>query len=280
MVLGLQSLLEGMVLAVFARMPGPFGAHAGRLGVLVRLLARRRVEEHAVALAALAHLVEAMRLDQVVRLFAGTAADAALSLALVVGNQQAFPGFLAAIVGALLRLGLLAGASRLLLLHVLLAILVQRHGLFVGIDPGWRIAGKGRVVVGGQVEVANHVLAFELDVHRPGGEVHLALDFAGDDALLRRPPRLVAVAGLVVALVLQHHLLAGDANGPGAFGGVLGQAGIGVGDRYPQRRRRRLRRGEADIREGRDGLAARRLAGDLHVVGVHLVGHQAALTRR
>lgn len=145
--------------------------------------------------------------------------------------------------GILAAMRLEVSAILLLLLHFIAArSTTSIDGGLVEVGPDRRIARKGRVVVGGQVEVANHVLAFELDVHRPGGEVHLALDLAGDDALLRRPPRLVAVAGLVVALVLQHHLLAGDANGPGAFGGVLGQAGIGVGDRYPQRRRRRLRR--------------------------------------
>lgn len=38
-------------------------------------------------------------------------------------------------------------------------------------------------------------------------------DLAGDDAFLRGAAGFVAVAGLVVALVLEHHFLAGDADG-------------------------------------------------------------------
>ncbi|MCY1452841.1 hypothetical protein D3C76_1536410 [compost metagenome] len=58
------------------------------------------------------------------------------------------------------------------------------------------------MVVGHQVEVPDDVLPLELHIHGPGVEVHLALDLAGDDTLLRGVSGFVSRAGLEVALVL------------------------------------------------------------------------------
>ncbi|MOA18201.1 hypothetical protein D3C78_1385020 [compost metagenome] len=148
----------------------------------------------------------------------------------------------------------------------------------VDVGPGRAVAWIGSVIVGSQIQVAYDVLPFELHIHGPGFEVHLPFDLAGDDSLLRCTTRLVPIAGLEVALVLEHHFLAADLHRPAAVGGVLGHAGVGVGDGHARRGCGRLRRGEANIGEGGDCLAIRRLAGDLHVVGIDIVAHQAALT--
>src|SRR5690606_30728852 len=182
------------------------------------------------------------------------------------------PGLLFDVLAALLLLGV--AHYRCAIDRFIAALGCRGH--FIGMHPRRRIARHRGMVVGGQVHVADDVLALELDVHRPAGEVDLALVLRGDDALLGRAAGLIAVTGLVIALVLEHHLLAADLYRAAAVGGVLGHPGVGVGDGHARWRRWRLRRGETHIREGGDGLAAGRLAGDFAVVGVDLVGHQPA----
>jgi hypothetical protein len=75
-----------------------------------------------------------------------------------------------------------------------------------------------RLVVRHDVEVPNDVLAFGLDVHRPGVEVHLAHVHARGHALLRGAPGFVAAAPLEMRLVLEHHLLARNLDAARAVG--------------------------------------------------------------
>src|SRR3546814_7436908 len=95
-----------------------------------------------------------------------------------------------------------------------------------------RLARLGSMVVRRQIHVPDDVLPFELDIHRPGSEIHFPLDFAGNNPLLRRIPSFIPIAGLEMAFIPEHDLLAADLHCLTALGCVLGKAGIGVGDRY------------------------------------------------
>lgn len=146
----------------------------------------------------------------------------------------------------------------------------------VAVWPRWRIARNAHVVMRGHVEVADDVLAFGFDVHGPHGEVDFAAVGAGDDAFLGGATGFVTHALFKIGLVAEHDFLAGNLDFLAAAGGVLGHAGIGVGYRYSRRRGGILRGREADVGEGANRFAVRRLAGYLAAIGENIVSHVAS----
>src|SRR5208282_5130635 len=53
---------------------------------------------------------------------------------------------------------------------------------FVRIWPWWCIRWVAHLIVEREIQMSRNILPFELHVHRPGAEVHFALDLMLDDA--------------------------------------------------------------------------------------------------
>jgi len=119
----------------------------------------------------------------------------------------------------------------------------------------------------------DNILTLKLHIRRPTSKIYLPHIFAVDKTLLRCTPRLIPHALLEVALILQHHLFAADLDALTPAGCILSKSGIGIRDRHAGRGCRGLGWGEADVGEGADGFAIRRLAGDFSAVCKNIISH-------
>src|SRR5262249_28790891 len=147
-------------------------------------------------------------------------------------NHHALARFLAIFLTILLRrlLARLLHLIDIVLGRFLVASATWCSSCSVDIGPRRRSAVATGVVVRAQVPIPDHILALDLDVHRPGRVMALALDHPGDDIFFGGVARLVPRARLEVGRILHHYFVAADLHRLAAAARVAGHARVRVRD--------------------------------------------------
>src|SRR6185437_187717 len=104
------------------------------------------------------------------------------------------------------------------------------------------------MIMGRHIHVAHDVLALELHVHRPHGEIDLAGYLTRDHSLFWRAASLVTTALLEIRLVFKHDFLARNLDRLRSFRAIGRHACIWIWYRHTRWGGWRLRRCETHIR--------------------------------